>query len=489
MTAAIYLRKSRAEETSDPVSETLKRHRETLLAYSAEKNITVFKIYEEVVSGGSLYSRPEMLHLLSDAEQKNFDAVLCMDIDRLGRGSMSEQGIILETLKRNGIKIITPRKTYDLSNEIDEEYTEFESFMARRELKIIKRRMQRGVIKTVEEGGYLSNPPYGYEKTVLQKRPSLKINEAEARFVRLIFDLYGNHGLGCQEISRIINEMGAKPHRSNFFCRTSIRKILKNSVYIGKTVWRQSGSEENKMEVPGLHPAIIDAALFYRVQDIFKNRHHSSAPSGEIQNTLAGLVRCGKCGSLMQRQILKGYSNGYLVCLKNSCMVSSPLENVENRIVFLLERMSNSFSIVFSEESNDSDPDKIDVSETIRKKQQKIHAQIDRLYELLERGVYDEETYRSRKKKLSKQELQLERLLQQLKNDPEGVSASGSEASINLIDCYRSATNSQKNQILKALIRTITYRKEKNTGPDGFHLDIVLRDFSQEEHSSSLQES
>ena len=54
-----------------------------------------------------------------------------MDLDRLGRGDMKDQGIILETFKESKTKIITPRKTYDLTDEFDEEYSEFEAFMAR----------------------------------------------------------------------------------------------------------------------------------------------------------------------------------------------------------------------------------------------------------------------------------------------------------------------------------------------------------------------
>ncbi len=113
MNVAMYLRKSRAEELTDTVDETLKRHKETLLEFAVKNKLAVSKesIYEEVVSGESLYARPEMLRLLADVEGSKYDAVLCMDIDRLGRGAMSDQGIILETLKAADTKIITPRKS------------------------------------------------------------------------------------------------------------------------------------------------------------------------------------------------------------------------------------------------------------------------------------------------------------------------------------------------------------------------------------------
>ena len=185
---ALYLRKSRSDDPDKSVEETLRRHREILERYAVENGINLAPqdIYEEVVSGESLYSRPEMLRLLEAVESGRYSGVLCMDIDRLGRGKTSDQGIILETFKYSDTKIITPNRQYDLNNEFDEDYAEFEGFMAHRELKMIKRRMQRGIQKTIEEGGYLANAPYGYVSAKIGKKPSLAINEDEAPFVRMI---------------------------------------------------------------------------------------------------------------------------------------------------------------------------------------------------------------------------------------------------------------------------------------------------------------
>ncbi len=166
MLTVIYTRKSRADEDAVSIEETLARHKETLLAFAArQSDLEISKIYEEVVSGDSLYARPRMLELLQAAENGEFEAVLCMDIDRLGRGATSEQGLILETFKAHDIKIITPRKVYDLNNELDEEYAEFETFMARRELKTIKRRLNNGTMKSLSEGCWLTVAPYGYNNT------------------------------------------------------------------------------------------------------------------------------------------------------------------------------------------------------------------------------------------------------------------------------------------------------------------------------------
>ena len=95
MNTCIYLRKSRkGDDPDETAAETLRRHREQLLALAQERGLNVVEIKEEIVSGGSIAARPQMRALLSEVEEGRYNAVLVMDIDRLGRGSMIDQGII-----------------------------------------------------------------------------------------------------------------------------------------------------------------------------------------------------------------------------------------------------------------------------------------------------------------------------------------------------------------------------------------------------------
>ena len=86
----MYLRKSRAEE-GQSTDEVLAKHRSALEELADKLGLVVDGIYEEVVSGEKLYARPQMLALLERIRSGDVDAVLCMDIDRLGRGGMADQ--------------------------------------------------------------------------------------------------------------------------------------------------------------------------------------------------------------------------------------------------------------------------------------------------------------------------------------------------------------------------------------------------------------
>ena len=124
--------------------ETLARHKRILTELAQRRDLEIGEIYQEVVSGESLASRAEAQRMLSDVQAGMWEGVLVMEIERLARGDTIDQGIVMNTIKYSGTKIITPTKTYDPNNEFDEEYVEFSLFMSRREYKTIARRMNAG---------------------------------------------------------------------------------------------------------------------------------------------------------------------------------------------------------------------------------------------------------------------------------------------------------------------------------------------------------
>ena len=209
MDAAEYLRKSRMEEGMD-TEEVLAKHRKALAEYAKAHDIHIIETYYEVVSGESLYARPEMLRLLQDVEDGRYDAVLVMDLDRLSRGRMKDQGIILDAFRDSDTLIITPEHTYNLSDDLDDEMAEFKTFLSRREYKIINKRLRRGLKQTIQDGCYVANAPYGYRKVTVDRKPTLEIYEPEAKFVRMMYDLY-LQGYGGVSIAGHGSAQGSDP--------------------------------------------------------------------------------------------------------------------------------------------------------------------------------------------------------------------------------------------------------------------------------------
>ena len=140
-----------------------------------------------------------------------------MDIERLSRGSSMESGYIMQILQVNGCKIVTPGKTYDLQNESDEQFTDMKFMFSRYELKTITKRLVRGRNQSASEGKFMgSMAPYGYRAYKLpgEKGNSLMIVPEEAKVVQMIFDMYGQQGMGYNAIAYKLVMKKATVYRS-----------------------------------------------------------------------------------------------------------------------------------------------------------------------------------------------------------------------------------------------------------------------------------
>lgn len=495
MQSAIYLRKSRMEEGME-TEEVLSRHQKALLDYAMKHNIEILETYYEVVSGESLYARPEMLRLLEDVEDGNYDAVLVMDLDRLSRGRMKDQGIILDAFRDSETLLITPDKTFNLADDMDDELAEFKTFLSRREYKIINKRLRRGLMQSIQDGYYVSNAPYGYRRSFLDKRPTLEIAEEEAFFVRMIFALY-IEGYGCTSIANQINLLGARPHRTNQFSRNSVAMILRNQAYIGKIVWNQrkhlkkgasqqtkqiiiKQPQENWLIVDGIHPSIISQEIFDRAQEILSARYRPSKKDGTIKYSLAGLIRCQNCGRYLQRMVMKGVP--YLLCVTPGCCASAKYEYVEAR---LLQHLEATFLSLTAEKS--VKPSTLHTSlrpETltaIRRELTAIEHQKTKLHDLLELGVYDLPTFRTRLGLLLDKTQQLEEkernALNSLDASQQNTHPQEGNACVHLLDCYKQSAGPQRNAILHSVIDVVWYAKPKKTKPTAFFLQVDLKPF------------
>lgn len=495
MVVAVYLRKSRAEEQAT-VADTLARHKSILLAYADSKGYVVDGIYEEVVSGESIYNRPQMQALLADVQDERYDGVLCMDIDRLGRGGMRDQGLILDTFRLSGTLIITPDKVYDLSDDIDEELTEFRAFFSRQEYRSIKKRLQRGLQKSIEEGCYVGPPPYGYTRVYQGKKPTLAIHTEEAEIVRAIFDWYLD-GSGTATIADRLNQLGIPPHRSDRWNRSSVARILHNPAYAGKVVWNRTkhirkgsnGSTRHAVKympadqwtiTEGMHPAIISEEQYNKVQELFSRRYiPSQRKSDTLQNPLAGLIYCQKCGAPMQRQAPAG-KKAYLLCQRPGCVASAQFDLVE---AALLENIRSQLAVIESEIAAGQDGSDLTVYQSAAKEIENqirvSQSQKDRLHDLLEQGVYDVETYRQRMSllegKISDLQTQEDNIKAKIakasKQDKRALAAKIRSA----LDVYHTSDAMRRNMLLKSIVDHATYFKAKKSAPNDFTLAVALR--------------
>lgn len=481
---AIYLRKSRADIEAEMRGEmeTLARHEKALTELAAKQNLSVAKIYKEIVSGDSIATRPQMQMLLQDISEKKYEGVLVMEIERLARGDTIDQGIVAQTFKNSDTKIITPIKTYDPNNEFDEEYFEFSLFMSRREYKTIKRRMQTGRLAAIKEGNYISPiPPYGYRKVSPESKiHTLEIVEEEAAVVRQIFDMYIS-GIGPNAIATKLNQMGVKPAKNDKWEKICVKKILRSVVYAGKLQWKSKSSGDTVYQ--GLHPAIISDEVYRKANIQREERHIPSNPGDKPQkNYYHKILICKNCGHSMRRRYVSATGKAYMLCERQECrgkVVCANIEDVDKLVITAVRYRLSEIKKINSVSQRST----VISTAPLESELHKLTEQRTKLCDFLEKGIYTPDVYIERNKLLSARIADVNASIEQIKKTNEAqiqLSPKESElAATQLLNEFDSADETRRAQLIRSLISKIYYTKtirgaRTHTDDTDINVDVVF---------------
>lgn len=486
----MYLRKSRMDTDYENVSvaETLSRHRTILEDYCKSRKLHVVEVLEEVVSGESLYARPQMMRLLELINTGMYAGVVCMDIERLSRGSSLESGHIMQVLQVNGCKIITPGKTYDLQNDSDEQFTDMKFMFSRYELKTITKRLVRGRNQSASEGKFMgSMAPYGYRAFKLpgEKGNSLRVEPEEAKIVQMIFDMYGQQGIGYNTIAYQLNQMHI-PSRTGEWGQTSVANIINNEVYLGKIRWRREPVKRvvkdgmlakkrilnEEYEVyEGRHEAIITEEQWTRAKSAQVKRYHPPThKERHLQNPFASILFCEKCGAVMKRKTPKKSRTciPWYQCPTRGCDCKMiKCETVEESIRDTMEEWLKEYILkIDAEQESTADPI-ASALESVRGQLAGLQSQQESICEYLEKGLYTIEMFTKRNASLTKEIKQLQMSeADLLRQQNEGDEKKKSTLQIipttqHILDNYHLLSIEEKNQLWKLVMKKVTvYRTQ-----------------------------
>lgn len=515
MAFCMYLRKSRVDYEAERVShvDTLSRHHDILSDLAVRNRHVIGHVYREVVSGDTIQDRPQCQQMINDIIAGKWEGVYVTEIERLARGDTADQGIIQRVFMVSGALIVTPSQTYDSrNNATDEQSLEFRLFLARQELKTLNRRQQAGRSRSFEEGKFLgSRAPYGYRKYKLtdQRGYSLSIHEDESRVVRQIAQwyLYGMDGkpMGLTAIAHRLTEMGVSPgENARVWNATRLHRMLTNPEYAGYVRWGYDKLEKrlsltgyekkrvihNDCEIrKGIHTAILSEDVFQAIQNKLHgyDKHLPVRKGAKLANPLAGLVYCAECGHILSHLPKCGRQPAILKCRTHGCpTVQTYREPVEQSILAVLRQWLDDAGRE-SEPETEKAPDPIlSAIDTLTAERDKIKRQISRLQDLLEQEVYTVEQYNERFSHLSSRLDEVnasmdEELKKQASKPDYATPRELAPAIVRLLDAYPSATPQEQNDMLRACISSVVYRKEKPglvlrghtySDPSDFSIDV-----------------
>lgn len=427
----MYLRKSRSDNPDMSVGEVLARHEQQLQEYAEKEYGTAIpesQIYREVVSGETIADRPIMKSVMKLLETGAVQGVLVIEPQRLSRGDMEDCGHIINVFRYTDTRVITPAKTYDLTEEYDRKFFEMELTRGNDYLEYTKRILNRGRIRSVRDGNYIASlPPYGYEKvkvgTGKDAYYTLQIVPEEADTVRLMYDLYTRSGYGYAKIAQHLNNLGIKPRKAQYWSPAAIKGFLSNPVYIGKIRWnwrktkktisdgkvtkqRPKSLPDDCIIVDGKHPAIIDEATFQAALDR-TGKNARIKKDREIANPFAGLLFCGTCGHAMsyKRYTRRNSVNESLVCTRQSVCHTKSVQYSEfyERVCSILEQTIENLKIDMEAHAENENELHEKMIEHLRLQLSKLKEKDAKQKDAFEEGIYTKEEYLSRNAKVQSQ--------------------------------------------------------------------------------------
>ena len=292
--AALYCRVSTHEQGRGDYS-SLKSQEDALRNYCEFKGWEVYDLYSDTKSGTN-FERDEMQRLLRDAEEKKFNVVVSIKLDRISR-SVQDFLAFDQKLKDLGIDIVITTQDIDTTTPVGYMVRTVMLAFGQFERDVIAERTREKLYYQAQKGFWKGGTvPLGYD--CIDKK--LIINEKEAELVRKIFKYYLEEPSTAKVMKRINDEgyrtkkretKNGKITGGGLFTKENIKRLLRSKLYRGIISF-------NGEEFKGLHEPIIEENLYNQVQKrLDESITDPRATYDGSELSLLGILRCGECGS------------------------------------------------------------------------------------------------------------------------------------------------------------------------------------------------
>jgi site-specific DNA recombinase len=293
---ALYLRVSSEEQVE---RESIVTQDDFLKDYCKLYGLKVAGVYRDDGVSGTvpMHERPGGRHLLEDAKEGKFEAVLVYKLDRIGRTLL----VVLDAHDRLGeaeVALRSATEPIDTSTPAGRLIFQMLASFAEFERSTIAERVRDGMQRAYKNGKQFGAIPYGYD---IAEDGAFVVVEEEAQVVRTLFHniaegatLYSEaQRLNTQRLPGPGRKFRGKPRRHGArWDPSTIARLIHRTVYSGAhVVHSQKGPVERKT------PAIVPADLQQKaIAQLEENKRYSGGKPGQ-KYLLRGLIRCANCGA------------------------------------------------------------------------------------------------------------------------------------------------------------------------------------------------
>lgn len=373
-----YLRLSN-EEAQGGESSSITNQRMIVQNYCRQNGITLVREFVDDGYSGGNFDRPAFQEMLRQLHQGKANLVITKDLSRLGRDMREASYYAEQFFPEHGIHYLALSDNFDTERE--NIMAPFLFAMNEVYLRDGSRKVKDVLKSKRENGQYCACPPYGYRKDS-RDRHRLTPDEATAPVVRRIFERAAR-GDSSRKIALDLNDDGIIPplkyrvlYRDQFSAEgaarasdlwnyTTVKRILKNPVYLGHTLLGKSrkASVKSKKKVPvprdnwavteNTHPPLVSDILYQKAQANLGRGSRDYRGFDQVRRSIfSGIAVCARCGHALCScgTVYKGEREKYwyLSCTHQRQDIADPCSGVRVRYADLVELVRQDLNALLS---------------------------------------------------------------------------------------------------------------------------------------------
>lgn len=340
---AVYIRLSDEDNNVDGIvkaeSNSVSAQRLLIRDYMQRNNFSVPADTLEYVDdgfSGTNFQRPAFQRMMDDAKRGKINCIIVKDFSRFGRDYLETGNYLERIFPLLGIRFISVNDQFDsedcmgMTGGMSVALKNIINSMYSRDLsKKVKSAMETRAARGEYMGALV---PYGYLKNPENVHQLIPDEEA-AKVVRMIFTMAAR-GKKKPEIARFLNGQGTPTCMEHFqatglkrksyrekekklWTITTIGDMLKNEVYLGKTIWNKTRQaavgtrrriKNDKSEwiiMEGMHEPLVTQELFDMANAKAFTHEKKNVPTGRKAQPI---LICPYCG---RRLTLTSWGNAY----------------------------------------------------------------------------------------------------------------------------------------------------------------------------------
>lgn len=406
---------------------SLAEQRAAIQRHAKQWDLRIVRDFEERETAAK-QGRPVFLEMLKELRSGKANGVIIHKIDRSARNlkDWADLGNLID----NGIEVHFANESLDLNSRGGRLSADIQAVVASDYIRNLREETKKGIYGRLNQGLYPFRAVIGYLDSGKgnPKRP----DPLQAPLIKKAFELYSSGRWGLIALSDHLYEFGLRNRNGNKVTINGLSTLLHNPFYTGQIRIEKTGEM-----FAGKHKPIIPAALFLQVQAVFEGRNIKKIEKHFF--IFRRQIHCGKCRNLFIAEKRKGHV--YYRCHTRNCTRGAVKEErIEVAAISFLKRLQlNSKEYRFFKQQiikvhGKSQTDYETNYNRLRLFQEQIKDRLSKLADAYVDGVFDKETYISKKNALLEDRQSNEEKLVNLKQK--------SDEAANRLDAFLELVNS-----------------------------------------------